>query len=268
MKIYHIPICPFSQRLEILLELKGCRDQVDFQVVDITVPRPDWLLAKTRGTTALPVLETEQGRILKESLVLMDYLEQCFPERPVARPDPDERALERMLTLMEREFAQAGYALLMNRDPARRTALHQQMQAQYARLHDFLQAERVGSGPFLFEHFGWAEAVFTPLFVRFQLLDYYEDFRLPDSPEYACAVAWQTACLAHPAAQQVSREEVIKLYYDYTQGAGNAALLPGRHYSSFAFEPHWQQRPWPPRDKYGPTASDQALGLTSSSEPG
>ena len=63
--VYHIPVCPFSQRLEILLELKGLRDAVLFQVVDITKPRSPELLRKPRGSTALPVLETEDGRILK-----------------------------------------------------------------------------------------------------------------------------------------------------------------------------------------------------------
>ena len=56
--VYHIPVCPFPQRLEILLTLKGCRHLVDFHVVDITRPYPGWLLEKTRGTTALPVLES------------------------------------------------------------------------------------------------------------------------------------------------------------------------------------------------------------------
>jgi glutathione S-transferase len=69
--VYHIPICPFSQRLEIRLELKRLRGAVVFRVVDLTKPRSPELLSKTRGTTALPVLETEEGHIIKESLVLL-----------------------------------------------------------------------------------------------------------------------------------------------------------------------------------------------------
>ena len=67
--IYHIPVCLFSQRLEILLELKCYRDSIQFSVVDITVPHPDWLLEKTKGTTALPVFEFPDGKIVKESMV-------------------------------------------------------------------------------------------------------------------------------------------------------------------------------------------------------
>ncbi len=72
---------------------------------------------------------------------------------------------------------------------------------------------------------------------------------------------WKEACQAHPATQQVSREQIVKLYYDYALGAGNGALPAGRSVSSFAFEPDWRERPWPPRDKYGPAASDAELGL-------
>ena len=39
--VHHIPVCPFSQRLEILLALKDLRNRVDFRVVDITQPRAD-----------------------------------------------------------------------------------------------------------------------------------------------------------------------------------------------------------------------------------
>ena len=73
--------------------------------------------------------------------------------------------------------------------------------------------------------------------------------------------AWRDECMFHPATHQVSKEEIVKLYYDYALGAGNGALLPGREISSFAFEPAWQTRPWPPKDKYTGTASDRDLGL-------
>ena len=67
--------------------------------------------------------------------------------------------------------------------------------------------------------------------------------------------------MAHPATQQVTEDEIVKLYYDYALGAGNGALPEGRRVSSFAFEPHWRTRPMPPRDKYGAPASDGDLGL-------
>jgi glutathione S-transferase len=259
--LYHIPVCPFSQRLEILLALKGLRDEIDFRVIDITRPRPDWLLEKTRGTTALPVLETTDGRIIKESLVILQYLEDIHPGRPVAQRDPFRRAVENMLTRKESEFCNQGYTWVMNQDPARREALREGMLEQYAQLNDFLLHHATRGGPFLFDEFGWAEAVFTPFFERFWFLEYYEDFALPGEARYARVREWVDACIAHPAAQQVTKEEIVKLYYDYAKGAGNGALLPGRRRSSFAFEPHWRTRPWPPKNKYEHGATDAELGL-------
>ncbi|HYF06094.1 MAG TPA: glutathione S-transferase family protein [Acetobacteraceae bacterium] len=257
-RLHHIPVCPFSQRIEILLALKGLRDALDFQVVDITRPRDPALLAKSRGTTALPILELEDGRIIKESLVILRYVEDRFPEPRVAQADPCRRAVEAMLIALEGEFASAGYRLVMNQDRERHAALTEAMVACCAKLDDFLRWQSP-DGIFLFEAFGLAEAVFAPLFVRFHFLDYYEGFAIPAGLDRLRR--WREACLAHPVAQQVSREEVVKLYYDYALGFGNGALPPGRAVSSFALTPHWSRRPWPPRDKWGPPATDAQLGL-------
>lgn len=257
--VYHIPVCPFSQRLEILLALKGAQDAVRFSVVDITRPRDPALLAKTRGTTALPVLETADGRILKESLVILRYLDETVGQ-PLRRADPFEHAVENMLIAREGPLVTAGYLFVMNQDRAAREAHRDRLLACYRDLSDFLTAHGP-AGPFLFDRFGLAEAVFTPIFMRFWFLEYYEGFALPDTPDYHRIRAWQQACLAHPAAQQVSREEIVKLYYDYALGAGNGALPEGRSVSSFAFVPDWRSRPWPPADKFGPRATDRDLGL-------
>ena len=257
--VYHIPVCPFSQRLEILLALKGIRSRIDFQVVDITKPRPAWLQNLMRGTTALPVLETE-GRIIKESLVILKFLEDCFPTPQVARADAYERAVENMLVAKEASFTAAGYGFLMNQDLDRRQALYETMLRQYLALDEFL-SEHSPDNTFLFDRFGLAETVFTPLFMRFWLLEYYEDFHLPEDGRFSRVSRWREACLAHPAAQQVSREEIIKLYYDYAKGLGNGALPAGRSRSSFVFDPSWRDRPWPPANKYTTSASDRELGL-------
>lgn len=258
--VFHIPVCPFCQRLEILLSLKGRRSDVGFRVVDVTQPRPDWLLTKTRGTTALPIMENADGHIIKESLVILQHLEDLYPERGVAQRDPHRRAVENMLTRLEGEFCTQGYAFVMNQTLERRGVLREGMLSQYARLNDFLM-EHAPSGSFLYEEFGWAETVFTPLFMRFWFLEYYEDFELPKGNQYARVRKWRDASISHPAAQQVTKEQIVKLYYDYAKGAGNGALLPGRKRSSFAFEPDWRTRPWPPRNKYEHSATDEELGL-------
>jgi glutathione S-transferase len=263
--IHHIPVCPFSQRVEILLALRGRRDAVRFQPVDITRPRDPALLAMTRGSTTLPVLVTADGRVLKESLVIMRYLDETLGGRLVRRTDPFEHAVESMLIAREGPFTDAGYTWVMNRDPARRRGLGDRLLGLYRGLSGFLD-EHNPDGVFLFEDFGLAEAVFAPIFMRFWFLEYYEGFSLPRTPDLVRVARWQDACIAHPAAGQVTREEIVKLYYDYALGVGNGALPEGRTVSSFTFEPHWRDRPWPPADKYA-TAGDAELGLLAPSAP-
>ena len=258
--VHHIPVCPFSQRLEILLALKGQREAVEFRTVDITRPRAPDLLRKTRGATALPVMETPEGKVLKESLVLLQYLDEVVPGPRIRRADPLEHAVERLLIASEGPLVAAGYTLLMNQDRSARAGLRDRLLGIFGEIDGFLM-EHNPEGVFLFEGFGLAETVFAPVFMRFWFLDYFEGFDLPRDGGFERVRRWREACLAHPAAQQVSEEEIVKSYYDYARGAGNGALLPERSRSSFVFDPPWQERPWPPADKYGPGASDEALGL-------
>ncbi|MBT8476335.1 MAG: glutathione S-transferase family protein [Alphaproteobacteria bacterium] len=262
--IYHIPVCPFSQRIEILLRLKGLSEAVDFHVIDITKPRPDWLLEMTGGTTALPVLRDEAGRVLKESLVILRYVEERFGPAPGAQTDPMARGIERLMITREGPFGMAGYLYVMNRDRAKTGEKRAALLDHYRWLNDFLVRHNP-DGTWLFDTYGLADIVYTPLFMRFWFLDYYEGFDLPQTPEFARVTRWRDACLEHPDAQQVSYEQIVKLYYDYAVGAGNGALPEGRERSSFVFEPDWPGRPMPPRDKYDRIASDAELGLIAAS---
>jgi glutathione S-transferase len=264
--VYHIPVCPFSQRLEILLALRGLENAVEFRVVDITKPRDPALVAKTRGTTALPVLETPDGTIIKESLVILRYLDEALSGSRLRRSDPLEHAIESMLIAKEGPFIMSGYLFVMNQDADSRQQHLEELLALYRDIDDYL-TEHNPQGTFLFEDFGLAEVVFTPIFKRFWFLDYYENFELPKTEGYERVRGWMEACMTHQATGQVAREEIVKLYYDYALGAGNGALVSGRKVSSFTFTPEWQSRPMPPRTKYDGTATDRELGLITGAKP-
>ena len=256
--MYHIPGCPFSERVEILLELKGLHGIMKDVEIDISKPRPDWLLKKTRGTTALPAMTLENGETLKESMVIMRYFEDRFPERPVAQRDPYRHAVESMLCATDGAYSGSGYRMILNRDPDKRQECKEAVDAQYARLDDFL-SYYAPTGDFLFEDFGWAEVAFTPMFKRLWFIEYYEDHVIPQTLKRV--LRWRDACVAHPAAQARSYEELITLYYDYSQGGGNGRIPDGRSISSFTLDPPWNKRPMPPKDKWGHAATDAELGL-------
>lgn len=257
MILYHFPGCPYSERVEILFHLKGMEGVIEDRELDISKPRPDWLLEKTGGVTALPVLDCG-SHVVRESAVILRYLDELYPEHPIRQADPLKHAVESMFALMDSPYAKAGYAVLRNRNREERDALLRAFNEQYAKLDAFL-TRHGGPGHFLFEDFGWAEVVLTPLLKRLETLAYFEDYEIP--AELERVRSWHSACLAHPAAQLRKVEEVLKLYYDYTRGIGGGQLVPGRSHSSFTMDPHWSTRPMPPKDKWGEGASDQDLGL-------
>jgi glutathione S-transferase len=259
--MYHIPGCPFSERVELLLDLKGIDGTMSDCEIDISKPRPDWLLKRTRGTTALPALELENGETLKESMVIMRYFEQRFPERPVANPDPFQHAVEGMLCATDMTFTGAGYRMILNREAGKREECKLAMDEQWAKLEGFLK-HYSPDGSYLFDSFGygWAEIAFAPMFKRLWFLEYYEDYGAPQGCKRA--LKWREACVTHPVAERRhTHEELIKLYYDYSQGGGNGRIPEGRTHSSFTIDFPWQDRPMPPRDKWGRAASDEELGL-------
>ena len=258
LTIYHIPGCPFSERIEIMLELKGLAHIMKDVEIDISKPRPDWLLAKSGGTTALPLLDIENGETIKESMVIMQYLEDRYPEPAVRDPDPYRRAVAGMLCATDGAFTGAGYRMILNRYPTQRDALKAEVDAQYKRLDTYLRRYATGAD-YLFETFGWAEVAFTPMFKRLRFLEYYEAYEVPS--DLTRVLRWREACVHHPAAQRRSHEELMKLYYDYSQGGGNGRIPEGRAISSFTPDVDWRTRPWPSQDKWGHAASDAELGL-------
>jgi glutathione S-transferase len=237
--------------------LKGLGRLVEDKEIEISKPRPEWLLAKTGGATALPALDVPEGT-LRESMVILRYLEDRFPERPVAQRDPYKHAIESMLIVIGAGLSSAGYKMVMNRDPAQRETLRAAVDEQYRQIDAFLN-QHSNDEVYLFEQFGWAETALTPLLKRLWFLEYYESYFIPE--RFVRVPKWREACLAHPDAQTRSYEEIIKYYYDYSRGVGGGRLVEGREVSSFALEPHWSTRPMPPRDKWAPAATDGELGL-------
>ena len=258
MNLYHIPGCPYSERVEILLKLKKLEHLVEDIEIDITKPRPDWLLEKTRGSTALPVMDTPEGS-LKESMVILRYLEDRFPEKAIKQQHPYRHAIESLLAMTDSAFSGACYRMIKNRDREQRPIFLAAVDEQFKRLDSFLMDHNAG-GVFLFEEFGWVETVFTPLLKRFWFLEYFENYVIP--AEFVRVRRWRDACINHSAAQGRTFEEIIKLYYDYSQDAGGGKVPPGRSMSSFTLTPHWSSRPMPPRDKWM-AATDATLGLIS-----
>jgi glutathione S-transferase len=91
LTLYDADRCPFCARVRIVLAEKG----VEYEDIQIDLAdRPAWLHEKN-PLGKVPVLE-EGAFVLPESPVIMEYLEERYPEPALLPADPADRALARL----------------------------------------------------------------------------------------------------------------------------------------------------------------------------
>ena len=92
MKLIDAARCPYCARVRIALAEKGIEHEA--VVVDLA-NRPDWLIELNPPNGRVPVLD--DGFVLPESEVIMAYLDERYPDRPLLPADPVARARARLL---------------------------------------------------------------------------------------------------------------------------------------------------------------------------
>ena len=152
LTLYDADRCPYCARVRIVLVEKG----VSYETVVVDLEdRPAWIYEKN-PLGKVPVLE-ENDFVLPESFVIMEYLEERYPEPPLWPADPAERAVGRLLVERFDRLSRPYYALRRADDDAR-----PRLDAELAGL-DTLLAGR----PFLTGRgFGLADAAYLPWILR------------------------------------------------------------------------------------------------------
>jgi glutathione S-transferase len=106
LTLYDAARCPYCARVRIVLAEK----LVEYEVVEIDLSdRPAWIYTKN-VTGRVPILE-ENGWLLPESAVIMEFLEERYPEPALLPADPAERSLARLLIFRHSDFTDPYYAL-------------------------------------------------------------------------------------------------------------------------------------------------------------
>ncbi len=114
--LYDADRCPYCARVRIVLAEKSV--PYETVVIDLT-DRPAWLYEKN-PVGRVPVLE-EDGLCIPESAVIMELLEERFPEPPLYPADPAQRALARLAVWrFDDEFSRDYYAARRGDDGASR----------------------------------------------------------------------------------------------------------------------------------------------------
>ena len=78
VEIFSAEVCPYAQRTRMVLVEKG----VDFTLREVDlVNKPDWFL-EVLPYSKVPVIR-HQGRVVYESAIINEYLDEVYPEPPM-----------------------------------------------------------------------------------------------------------------------------------------------------------------------------------------
>ena len=177
--LYTAERCPFAARVRIMLAEKA----LDYDAVEIDLgDRPAWLYEKN-PLGKVPVYEEEGGLVLPESWVIMEYLEERFPEPALWPADPAERALGRLwLDRFDERLGDAYYALRRGGGP-------EQLDAGLAELDRKLEAQPYLTG----RDYGLADIGYAPWILRAR------DMLDVDLERFTDLSGWFERLLARPA---------------------------------------------------------------------
>lgn len=151
--LYDAPRCPYCARVRIVLAEKG----LDFDVVEVDLSdRPEWIYEKN-PTGRVPVIEEDGAPPLPESVVIMELLEERYPEPPLLPADPADRAAVRLLIFRDGDLTKPYYALRRGDDGAA-----EDFDAALSRFDALL-----GEQPYLGgAEYGLADIALVPWFLR------------------------------------------------------------------------------------------------------
>jgi glutathione S-transferase len=111
LRLYDAPRCPYCARVRIALAEKG----LAYETVEIDLAdRPGWIY-ELNATGKVPVLD--DGFVLPESVIILEYLEEGYPE-PALLPDGHaERARARLLVHRFDDFLGDDYYAFRRGEP-------------------------------------------------------------------------------------------------------------------------------------------------------
>ncbi|XP_039590435.1 glutathione S-transferase omega-2 [Polypterus senegalus] len=93
VRLYSMRFCPYAQRARLILVAKG----IKHETININLKnKPDWFFEKS-PFGSVPVIECPNGKVIYESAIICEYLDEAFPEKTLMPSDPYEKAKQKML---------------------------------------------------------------------------------------------------------------------------------------------------------------------------
>jgi glutathione S-transferase len=182
----------WSMRPWVALKAAGIDFEEELIRFDFPAGNPEIKAINPAGT--VPILAHE-GLVFGETLAIVEYAAELFPEKPLWPTDPRDRALARSYcSEMASGFRALRNAAPMNlRYPPKTLDVGEDVKANIRRIEQIWHGSLEKSGgPFLFGRFSAVDAFFAPVVVRFG------SYLLVDHP---ATLSYMDAIRNHPAFQ-------------------------------------------------------------------
>ncbi|KAJ7553349.1 hypothetical protein O6H91_06G094500 [Diphasiastrum complanatum] len=164
-RLYISSKCPYAQRVWIAKNYKGL-DHI--QLVDINLAdRPAWYKEKVYSVNKVPSLE-HNGRVLGESLDLLNYFEEKFDGPPIWPKDDTKNEVARELIEYVDTFNKTGFVALSRKD-ATPTTIEETFGPALDKLEAALE-KYAAEGPFFVGSFSVVDIAYAPFIERFHIV--------------------------------------------------------------------------------------------------
>jgi glutathione S-transferase len=214
IELFSARVCPYAHRSRLALMEKG----LPFELVEIDLRnKPAWY-KEINPFEAVPALR--QGSfLLRESLIINEYVEELAPEPQLLPAVPRQRAEARLwISFADSRMVPLFYRLLKARDEEEKSSVGQELLSVLSLLNGELD-RRQGGGPF------WggravclSDLALYPWFERWPVLEHYRGFSIPG--EMKALLNWVEAMKGRDAVMRGGQpaEFYIAEYEHYAKG--------------------------------------------------
>ncbi|XP_066457783.1 glutathione S-transferase omega-1-like [Eleutherodactylus coqui] len=215
IRLYSMRFCPYALRARLVLVAKEIRHEV----ININLlSKPEWFLEKS-PQGSVPSLETPDGRIIYDSIVVCDYLDEAFPGKKLTPEDPYEKAQQKMLLKCVNKVASILQQIFSaNKNNLDTTELKTQFFEEFKKLEEGLAKKNTpyfgGESVSMIDYMIWP---FFERLVTFDVLEF-----LDNTPRMN---AWDNLMLQDPAITKTYTEPdiLIDFYELYLEDSLEAA---------------------------------------------
>jgi glutathione S-transferase len=198
IELFSYEACPFAQRTRMVLIEKG----IPFELTEIDLDtRPSWF-REVSPYGKVPLLRHD-GRVVYESAIINQYLDEVFPHPPLMPADAYGRAQVRIwMDYCETRYLPAAHRLMAERDQPGKLSENRAKLAEIMRFMEHEGLRKLSDGPF------WMGT--APTLVDFQFMPFLERFAVY---EELAGAEWPEDC------------ERLRRWYD-TIGQRPSFVLP------------------------------------------